>query len=113
MRFLSELATYTLYLGGATFLAGAGLAYAFGTSARRVLGVLVWGGLAVAGVLFLVALADDCYECYDALGVRVSALFLYVVLPAQMIGWIAGTMLGWTLRVLLRDGRRGRAARPG
>ena len=112
MRFLSELAIYILYFGGATFLVGAGLAYALGTSARRVAGVLVLGGLAVAGVLFLVALADDCYECYDAFGVRVSALFLYVILPAQMIGWIAGTMLGWALRVLLQDGRRRRTARP-
>ena len=112
MRFLSELAVYTLYFGGATFLLGAGLAYALGTSARRVVGVLLWGGLAVAGVLFVVALADDCYECYDAFGVRVSALFLYVILPAQLIGWVAGTMIGWTLRVLLRDGRRRRTARP-
>jgi hypothetical protein len=111
MRFLSDLAIFTLYLGGATFLIGAGLAYGLGTSARRVVGVLVCGGLAVAGILFLVALAsaDDCYECADALGVRVSVLFLYVVFPAQMIGWIAGTMLGWTLRVLLR---RARTARP-
>jgi len=112
MRFLTELAFAALYLGGATFLVGAGLAYALGTSARRVVGVLLWGGLAVAGILFLVALADDCYECYDAFGVRVSALFLYVILPAQMIGWIAGTVIGWTLRVLRRDGLRGRTARP-
>ncbi len=110
MRFLSELAAFTLWLGGGTFLLAAGLAYALGTSGRRVVGILVWGGLAVAGVLYLVALADDCYECTEVLGARVGALFLYVVLPAQMLGWIAGTMLGWTLRVLMR---RGRTARPG
>jgi hypothetical protein len=96
MRSIGDLVVFTLSLGGASFLLAAGLAYAFATSALRGAGILLFGALAVGGVLLLVtslnASSSECGEC--------EIFYFFVAL--QVVGWLVGAVLGWGLRWVFR-----------
>jgi hypothetical protein len=95
MRSIGDFALLTFQLGGVSFLLGAGLAYAFATSALRGVGILVAGSLAVLGVILLWAslTASSCDGC---------GILLLFFASLQFVGWLLGAVLGWALRWVFR-----------
>jgi hypothetical protein len=103
MRSFVDTAIFVLVFGGAAFLLSFGAACAFGASSRRVIAVLVVGCAAVTALLVLWATSVgattvDCDDCGEVLGVWVSKVVLFAILPVNLVAWIAGTALGWALR---------------
>jgi hypothetical protein len=94
-----------LFMGGGGFLLAGGLSYALGPSSWRMVAVLAvgWVAIAVAVVLWsslAASSSESCDDCGEILGLWVSKIILFIALPLNVVGWGAGTLLGWGLRRL-------------
>lgn len=103
MRSLVDVVIFILMLGGGAFLLSIAASYAVSTSSKRVIAVLFVGCAAVTVTLVLWAASVDpttvdCDDCGEVLGVWVSKIVLFVLLPINLIGWFSGTALGRALR---------------
>jgi hypothetical protein len=89
-----------LFSGGGSFTLAGVLGYALGPEPRRIVDVAVLGLVGTAGVFLwtYVASSESCNECAWVLGRQMSLVFVYVLLPLNVILWLGGTLVGWAVR---------------
>jgi hypothetical protein len=89
-------------LGTPGLVLGTALSYAFGKSLGRAVAVALLG-VVVVGLVFAWAYVstspdEDCHECAEVLGRSMSPIFAFGFLPANLVTWWIGTVLGAYLR---------------
>ena len=95
---------FVVYSGIAAFGVALLLAYAVGSSRRRVAVVLASGPvLLLVWILVGLALAGDepCHDCAQYLG-RYMSPYALVIWALNALGWTLGSLIGGGLRALVR-----------
>lgn len=108
---MRDLIIFVLSVGPGAFLVAALLAFALGSGPRPMLIGAGAGLLAIVAcgvTLAYVAVPETgCETCHETFGATADRLVLLILLPLNVLGWVAGTTVGWAGREVRRGtGRR-------